>query len=301
MDNDDKPIGRVLSRREALVLLAMAGVGALAACTPAAATGTSTAAATSTSTAEATSTSAAATSTAAATSAAATSEATAVVDVPTQTVASGTVAAPACIVRPEVTEGPFYVAEDLLRSDIRTDSSTGAVKAGTPLTLRFLVSQVTAESGCTALEGATVEVWHCDAAGAYSDVTDRGSSTVGQDFLRGAQVTDANGVATFATIYPGWYSGRTVHIHFKVRPNANQVFTSQVFFDDALTDVVFQAEPYASQGQRNTLNSNDGIYDDTLLLTTTAAGDGYEAVFPIGVDLTTLGDGSNAGGPGGRP
>ncbi|MCC7362563.1 MAG: intradiol ring-cleavage dioxygenase [Anaerolineales bacterium] len=256
MDNHDKPIGRLRTRREALALLALAGAGALAACTPGATTPT-------------------------------TAGATATVDVPTQTVAGVTAVTPACVVRPEVTEGPYYVDEGLIRADIRADTATGAVKAGTPLKLRFLVSQITADNGCAALPDATVEVWHCDADGVYSDVTDTGFDTTGQDFLRGALVTDANGVATFTTIYPGWYSSRTVHIHFKVRPNANQVLTSQIFFDDALSDVVFEAEPYAGKGQRDTLNSNDSIYEDTLLVAATATADGrYEAIFAIGVDLT---------------
>src|SRR5258706_14922 len=93
----------------------------------------------------------------------------------------------------------------------------------------------TAGAGATTApaEGATVEIWHCDAAGQYSDVSDPGFNTKGQNWLRGAQVTDANGKATFTTIYPGWYRGRAVHIHFKVHPDATKVFTSQLFFDDA--------------------------------------------------------------------
>jgi protocatechuate 3,4-dioxygenase beta subunit len=174
------------------------------------------------------------------------------------------------------------VSEDLVRSDIRSDPSTGAVKEGTPLVLTFNVSQV-ANSGCSALQGATVEIWHCDAAGAYSDVTDRSFDTVGQKWLRGSQVTDANGKATFTTIYPGWYQGRAVHIHFKVHPDTSSVFTSQLFFDDALSDQVFTQAPYSSKGKRNTLNSNDGIYKDLLLLTVTKTDQGYAATFDIGM------------------
>ena len=191
------------------------------------------------------------------------------------------------MVRPEVIEGPYYVDEDLNRSDIRSDPSTGAVKDGALLTLTFNVSQVSG-SGCTPLEGAKVEIWHCDAAGVYSDVSDPGFNTKGQKFLRGFQTTGANGQATFVTIYPGWYSGRTVHIHFKIHHNTSEqskVFTSQLFFDDSFTDQVFAKEPYASKGQRITLNSNDNIYQDALRVDVAQANDGYATSFDIGLQL----------------
>jgi protocatechuate 3,4-dioxygenase beta subunit len=192
-------------------------------------------------------------------------------------------------VRPEVTEGPYYVDEDLNRSDIRSDPGTGTVKDGARLALTFRVVQVTS-AGCTPLPGAKVEIWHCDAAGVYSDVSDPGFDTSGQKFLRGYQVTDANGQATFTTIYPGWYSSRAVHIHFKIHDDASgqsREFTSQLFFDDSLSDQVFTQAPYASKGQRDTLNSTDRIYDSQLLLTTAPADDGadagYAATFDIGL------------------
>ena len=131
-----------------------------------------------------------------------------------------------------------------------------------------------------------MDIWHCDAAGQYSDISDPGFNTKGQTWLRGYQTTDTNGQAAFTTIYPGWYPSRAVHIHFKIRTttssNQSYEFTSQLFFDDALSDQVFTQAPYASKGQRDTLNSNDSIYKDTLLLTVNQTDQGYAAAFDIG-------------------
>ena len=113
----------------------------------------------------------------------------------------------ACVASPEQTEGPYFVDERLNRSDIRSDPSDGSVREGLPLTLSLVVSSVAAGK-CAPLAGAMVDVWHCDAAGVYSDVQDPGFSTDGHDFLRGYQLTDADGRATFTTVYPGWYAGR---------------------------------------------------------------------------------------------
>jgi protocatechuate 3,4-dioxygenase beta subunit len=198
---------------------------------------------------------------------------------------------PACVVRPEMTEGPYFIDQQLNRSDIRSEPLDNSVKAGAPLTLTYTVLQV-APNACTPLAGAHVDVWHCDAEGVYSGVSDQGFVTVGQKFLRGYQTTDANGLARFTTIYPGWYRGRAVHIHFKIRAEAGAgqayEFTSQLFFDDTFTDQVYAQEPYASKGQRDRLNAQDGIYrngGDQLTLTPSAANGGYEANFVIGLDL----------------
>jgi protocatechuate 3,4-dioxygenase beta subunit len=123
-----------------------------------------------------------------------------------------------CIAQPEQTEGPFFVDEALERSDIRFDPATGKVSAGAPLALQFVLSRVTKDGACAVLRGAKVDIWHCDALGLYSDVRDRRNDTRGQQFLRGYQVSDADGIVRFATIYPGWYGGRAGHIHFKVPP-----------------------------------------------------------------------------------
>jgi len=181
-----------------------------------------------------------------------------------------------------VTEGPYFVDEKLNRSDIRSDPTTGAVKDGAPFALTFLVSRVTG-SACAALGGATVDICHCDALGLYSDASDPSFNTKGQKFLRGYQTTDATGKAQFTTIYPGWYQGRAVHIHFKIR-TATSEFTSQLFFEDALNTLVFAQLPYSQKGTQAVMkNAADGIYKSQLLLAVTKNGNAYAATFDIGL------------------
>ena len=196
-----------------------------------------------------------------------------------------------CVVRPEQTEGPYFVDERLHRSDIRADPTKGRSTPGTPLALTFQVSCLRAGE-CHPLPDAQVDIWHCDARGVYSDVQDPGFSTVGQKFLRGHQMTDAQGEARFMTIYPGWYPIRTVHIHFKIRtaPMARRSFefTSQVYFPDELTDRVQGSLPYSSNGSRRVRNRQDFIFrqgGDALMLEPTATHDGYAATFPIGLEI----------------
>lgn len=205
-------------------------------------------------------------------------------------------APPACIVRPEQTEGPYFLDERLERSDIRTDAgdpSGGSLVPGTPLSLLFRVSRVDG-AACTSLPGAIVDLWQCDALGVYSGFRDVNGlfDTRDRTFLRGYQVTDAGGSALFTTIYPGWYPGRTVHVHFKIRTPAAgaraQEHTSQLYFDDALTDRVHAQPPYAQKGSRDRRNHRDGIFrrgGERLTLDLTEDGDGYAATFDIGLDL----------------
>jgi protocatechuate 3,4-dioxygenase beta subunit len=196
-------------------------------------------------------------------------------------------------VKPEQTEGPYFVDEKLNRSDIRSDPSDNSVKPGVPLQLAFRVSQISG-GACTPLAGAQVDIWHCDASGIYSDVQDPNfGNSKGKKFLRGYQITDAQGMAKFTTIYPGWYQGRAVHIHFKIRTNpasnAGHVFTSQLYFDDALTDQVHTQAPYASRGQRTMRNEADGIYRNggkQLMLTLAKQGDGYTSTFDISMQMS---------------
>lgn len=240
MHNDDDPIGQVLSRREALILLGSTGL-ALAAGHRLAA----------------------------------------------QRPSPGG-AATVCVARPEQTEGPYFVDERIHRSDIRTDPTNGARSPGAPLELTFKVSRVV-NGACIAFAGAYVDVWQCDHAGVYSDVRDPQFNTEGRKFLRGYQVTDKNGLARFTTIYPGWYSGRAVHIHFKIRtaPDVKPglEFTSQLYFDDVITDVVHASEPYKAKGQRNVRNDRDGIFrrqgGQRLMLDVAQKRDAFAAEFAV--------------------
>jgi protocatechuate 3,4-dioxygenase beta subunit len=201
---------------------------------------------------------------------------------------------PSCVARPQQTEGPYFLDEKLNRSDIRSDPSDGSVKPGVPLHLVFRVSRIEGSS-CTPLSGALVDVWQCDALGVYSDVQDINGlfDTRGKKFLRGYQTADARGTAQFITIYPGWYPGRTVHIHFKFRtdPAAHRgfEFTSQLYFDDALTDQVHAQAPYASKGRRTLKNDGDRIFrggGNQLMLQLTKDAQGYMGTFDIGLQTT---------------
>jgi len=231
----------------------------------------------------------------------------------TSVVATATTAATGCVVRPELTVGPYFVDEKLARADIRSAPTTGVVRDGALLDLTFNVSRLDT-GGCVALAGATIDLWQCDALGVYSAVAALGTS--GQTFLRGYQTTDSGGAARFTTIVPAWYRGRAVHIHCKIRTltAAGQTyeFTSQRFFTDDFADRVFAQAPYASHGTRDTRNSTDAIYrngGDQLLLLPVATTQGYAATFGLGLDLTAAavgaadtntGGGASGGGGGGR-
>lgn len=159
--------------------------------------------------------------------------------------AAGLITSDVCLVQPEVTEGPFYVEPELVRADITEG------RPGLPMVLRLQV----VSADCAPIPGARVDVWHCDADGAYSGV--QGNS---ESFLRGTQMTGADGVAEFRTVFPGWYPGRVTHVHYKVFLEAGEVLTSQVFFDDALADAVHADHPaYEDRGPQDTTLAADRI------------------------------------------
>ena len=153
-----------------------------------------------------------------------------------------------CVLTPEQTEGPYYIAKEKLRRTI-TDG-----RPGTPLTLRLAV--VDAKT-CRPIKGAAVDIWHCDASGVYSGF---GAGRSSRTFMRGVQRTNAQGVATFRTVYPGWYQGRTVHIHVKVHVRGNVVHTGQLYFPDRMTDAAYRKAPYTKHPNRDVRNANDMVF-----------------------------------------
>jgi protocatechuate 3,4-dioxygenase beta subunit len=200
----------------------------------------------------------------------------------------------ACVLTPEVTEGPYYLDLDKVRSDITEG------KDGTPLDLKITVVDAT---GCAPIKDAAIDVWHCDAGGVYSGFSQASaggpgggpgggtqSTTDDQTFLRGTQVTDANGLGQFQTIYPGWYRGRAVHIHMKVHVGGSVVHTGQLFFDDGLTEQVYGSAPYSSRGTPDVRNSADDVYRSagaaSAVLAMTPSGNGYVGDITVGVRRT---------------
>ncbi|HEV2756553.1 MAG TPA: twin-arginine translocation pathway signal protein [Actinomycetota bacterium] len=195
---------------------------------------------------------------------------------------------PSCILTPRTDEGPYFVDERLLRSDIRGDAGHGPPEEGVRLVLELRA--VEAGGDCPPVEGAHVDVWHCNAYGTYSD--EPAEDTVGRTFLRGCQVTDADGGVRFTTIFPGWYPGRAVHVHLKVRllrdEQVTYDFTTQLFFaEDVIHEIHTRRPPYEARGAPEMANAEDYIYRvDGPALTVPVAenDDGYRGSIVIGLD-----------------
>jgi protocatechuate 3,4-dioxygenase beta subunit len=173
----------------------------------------------------------------------------------------------ACVLSPELTEGPYYIDGAKLRRNI-TEGQPGA-----PLVLRLSVLGATT---CKPIKGAVVDIWHASAGGTYSG--EQANNTAGRTYLRGIQRTDANGLALFKTVYPGWYAGRAVHIHVKVHVGGDVVHTGQLFFRDAFTARVYKRAPYKARGGPDMRNADDSIYaggGSRSLLHMRTAGKGY--------------------------
>ena len=190
---------------------------------------------------------------------------------------------PACVLTPRQTAGPFYFDPKQIRRDITEG------QPGTPL---HVALQVVAAGTCRPIQDALVDIWHADVAGVYSGYARQGEQgdvdATGETFLRGSQITAANGMVQFESIYPGWYPGRAVHIHFKVRFANRTAVTSQLYFPDEVTDRAYAAAPYNQRPQGWTTNATDGVLrgtpaDQSLLAAVAAAGAGYQASLTIGI------------------
>jgi len=208
-----------------------------------------------------------------------------------------------CTLTPVATQGPYYFDAGKVRSDIREDRQGARLR---------MVIKLQESEQCTPLPNAVVEIWHCDAAGLYSgaEATSTGGDggpppgrggeppggRSGEDgsahmtpiddkrYLRGAQVTNADGIVEFTTIWPGWYRGRTVHVHAMVHVDNERVLTTQVMFDEALNAEVFATEPYTARTGRETFNDGDSIFRESMLLKITEEADGYLGVIVFSAD-----------------
>ncbi len=187
-------------------------------------------------------------------------------------VASGAVR---CMLTPEQTEGPYYIPGEHIRRDL----SDG--RPGVPLALRTTVVD---SSTCRPIARAAVDVWHADASGIYSGF---GAGARSRTFMRGVQITGRDGLASFRTVYPGWYPGRTVHVHVKVHIGGNVVHTGQLYFPDDLTDAVFRRPPYDRRPGRDTRNATDAVFvnggRNSLLAVHADGRGGYVASIAMGV------------------
>lgn len=213
------------------------------------------------------------------------------------------------VATPIETEGPYWVDEQLNRSDLSVDPADNTVQPGFPLVLNITVSQLV-NGVSTPVSDAYVDLWHCNAAGVYSD--EQAQNSLGKKFLRGYQVTDENGAVRFLTVYPGWYSSRAVHIHCRVRlyygDRTTTNLTTQFFFDDSITTEIFNQPPYNQRPFRDTLNTTDSVY--TALDCATGKQDGVETTLALATDAShAVGTFSvvlspattSCGGPGGPP
>jgi protocatechuate 3,4-dioxygenase beta subunit len=183
--------------------------------------------------------------------------------------------AASCVLAPEMTEGPYYLDDHLMRRDITEG------KDGVPLQLRLTVQSA---SSCKPIARATVEVWQADATGNYSGFDNAAAPT---HYLRGGQRTNRSGLAVIDTVYPGWYQGRTPHIHVKVHVRGNVVHTGQLFFRPSTSAAVYRASAYAAHGQADTTNATDPIYaaggSKSLLALRRRTGGGYTGAIALGV------------------
>ena len=208
-----------------------------------------------------------------------------------------------CKLNAEQEEGPFYIADELFRSNLVED------KPGVPLSLRIVLLDA---HSCQPLAHAIVDIWHCDAMGLYSGFTKQngmgpggfpaggppgGGPPPGFDpehagggpgpemgpppkshptdkmtFLRGIQRTDSEGAVAFTTVFPGFYMGRTNHIHFKVRTggeastkaygSGHTSHTGQIFFPETVATELMQHAPYSLHTIHRTTQSEDHVFTD---------------------------------------
>jgi len=203
----------------------------------------------------------------------------------------------ACSETLEGEEGPYFVddsASGYLRTNILSNIDGTSTQTGIPLTLTIYVFD--AKNSCAAMQSVQMDIWHCNATGIYS--AESSESTVGESWLRGYQISDVSGMVEFTTIVPGWYSGRTTHIHLRLRSTYDDTDdsgtnTTQLFFDQTLVDTIdTTVSPYSTLGTNPTTNATDRVYadqvDGTTLMTLTGSNSaGYTATAKVYLPIVT--------------
>ena len=206
------------------------------------------------------------------------------------TTGTGTTTSVSCVLTPEETAGPYPLFSDIASAStyMREDITEG--KTGVPL--RLLLTFVNVSASCAPITNALVYAWHCDKDGAYSGYNQPGSNTVGETFCRGVQMTDSTGLARFTTIYPGWYSGRITHVHFRVYLGNSLEATSQLAFPQDITRAVYSSSLYVARGQNTSVTSfsadnvfSDGEQYQLVTISENASIGGYDAALTVGVAL----------------
>ena len=202
---------------------------------------------------------------------------------------TGTTAA--CSETLEGEEGPYFVDDSATgynRSNILSNLDGSDTQTGVPFTLTLYVYD--SENSCSAMQNVQIDIWHCNASGVYS--AESSESTTSQSWLRGYQLTDSYGMVQFTTIIPGWYQGRTTHIHLRLRSTYDSSSTGgtntmQLFFDQTLIDTLdTTVSPYSSEGENSTTNASDRVYSQqengtTLMTLSGSTAAGYTATAKV--------------------
>ncbi|HEV7347287.1 MAG TPA: intradiol ring-cleavage dioxygenase [Telluribacter sp.] len=163
-----------------------------------------------------------------------------------------------CAVVPSETVGPFPTKSPA--SFVRSDITDG--RNGYKMTAKITIGNT--NNGCAALPGAIVDIWHCDATGNYSEYGGGGIQSTNLQavhFLRGRQVTDGHGLVTFTTIFPGWYPGRSTHIHVHIfNANGTSLKVTQIAFPEGAGTAVALVNGYSKGLKGYTTNARDNVF-----------------------------------------
>lgn len=189
---------------------------------------------------------------------------------------------------PQETVGPYPLFATIAAAAQYQRQDITEAKTGVPLRLTLRIVNV--NGGCAPITNAMVYVWHCDKEGVYSGYSQPGANAVGQTFCRGVQTTDANGDVTFLTVYPGWYTGRITHIHFRVYLGNALSATSQLAFPQSVTAAVYSSALYAARGQNTSVGGfaadnvfNDGTQHQLCTVSENSSTGGYDATLVVGI------------------